>query len=610
MRAPEDTAAARQEPASGQAATLNELFQATVARVPDRPALAHKLSGLFRPISYAELAEEVRVVASALTRMGIGKGDRVAILAENGVDWARVDLATLAIGAATVPIYTTLPPNQVAYMLRDSGAKAVFVGNLAQHAKVAAVQEGLDSLRHVVLLEGDAPEAETLDALLADGRAHMLSEEEFRGLWSAVRPDDMATLIYTSGTTGDPRGVELTHGNFIHVIAGARSFMRWDERDVFLSFLPLCHIYERAMGYYLPMSHGSEIAYVEGNTPLERIAKLSSNFLEVRPTVFLGMPRLYEKMKERVEDAAAKAGGRQKAVFNWAMQVGLKAAREEMRGRRPDAATRMQQAVADRLVFRKVRERFGGRIRYIISAGAPLPAEVMEFFAAVGLTIIEGYGLTETTSLVLANRPGNMRPGTVGYPPDNLEVSLAPDGEILTRGAGVMRGYWNQPRATAEAIDAEGWFHTGDLGEWTPEGFMRITGRKKDLIVLSNGKKVAPQDIEETLKSSPYITDLALLGDGTQSVIALIVPNFERLQEEFNLPQDRAALAEDPAARKVVKRELERLSTGLADFERVRRFALMDHEFTVENGELTPTLKVKRYVLTDRYKDLLANLKS
>jgi long-chain acyl-CoA synthetase len=444
--------------------------------------------------------------------------------------------------------------------------------------------------------------------LMALGRSEPLPPHDYTRLWSAARPDTMATLIYTSGTTGDPKGVELTHGNFMSVVEGARAIIPWDEHDTFLSFLPLCHIYERALGHYVPLAHGARIVYVEGATSLERIARLPGNFLEARPTLFLGMPRLYEKMKEKIEDTAAKGGPRKKRVFDWAIGVGLAAARREMRGKRPGTLTALQRPVADRLVFRKVRERVGGRIRFLVSAGAALPAETMEFFTACGLPILEGYGLTETASLVTANRPGAMRPATVGTPAPNAEIRLADDGEILCRGAGLMRGYWNKPEVTAEAIDGDGWFHTGDLGEWTPDRFLRITGRKKDLIVLSNGKKVAPQDIEEMLKGSPYISDLALMGDGSQSVVALIVPNFERLQAEITTTADRAALAASADAHAVIKKELHRLSTGLADFERIRRFALLDHEFTVENGELTPTLKVKRHVLAERYADTLKDL--
>ncbi|HEY3269524.1 MAG TPA: long-chain fatty acid--CoA ligase [Armatimonadota bacterium] len=589
--------------------TLNQSFQNTVTRVPNRPALSHKLSGLFRPMTYAELAGEVQTVASALMALGIGKGDRVAILAENGVDWARVDLALLSIGAATVPIYSTLPANQVAYILQDSGSRIVFTGDNAQLAKIVAVRAECPDLEHAILFEGDPGDAaNSMDSFLALGQRQRLSDDEFRRLWQSIGPDDMATLIYTSGTTGDPKGVELTHGNFIDVLTGVQSFIEWDENDVFLSFLPLCHIYERAMGHYLPMSHGAQIAYVEGNSPIERISKLSSNFIEVKPTLFLGMPRLYEKMKEKIEDAAAKGGPKRKKIFDWAIEVGLKAARLEMRGKRVDPWTQAQRKLADKLVFEKVRERVGGNVRHLISAGAPLPGDVMEFFNACGLQMIEGYGLTETTSVVTANHPGDMRPGSIGQPSPNVELTIAPDGEIICRGKGVMRRYWNKPAATAEAIDADGWFHTGDVGEWMEGTFLRITGRKKDLIVLSNGKKVAPQDIEARLKSSPYITDLALMGDGSQSVVAMIVPNFDRLAAELKLPPDRSAIAASPEAKKAIKRELDRLSAHLADFEKVRKFALMDHEFTVESGELTPTLKVKRHVLTQRYADVLAEL--
>ncbi|HEY3411698.1 MAG TPA: long-chain fatty acid--CoA ligase [Armatimonadota bacterium] len=591
------------------APTLNQAIQDSVRRFPTRPALSAKRDGAFRPMSYAALASDIQMIASALNGLGIHKGDRVAILSENGMNWARIDLATLAIGAVVVPIYPTLPANQVSYMLRDSGAKAVFAGDAMQLAKVKAVRADCPDLEEVVLISGAAEGGvRDLDSFIALGRDFPLTDDAYKAAWSGVTPDDLATIIYTSGTTGDPKGVELTHGNFMNVISGVPTIIPWDETDIFLSFLPLCHIYERAAGYYLALTGGSQIVYVEGSSSVERIAKLPLNFVEVKPTIFLGMPRLYEKMKEKIEDAAAKAGPKKKKVFDWAIGVGLKAARIEMRGGKVDRATAIQRSLADKLVLHTVRERFGGRIRYLVSAGAPLAGDVMEFFHACGLMMIEGYGLTETSSLAIANRANNIRPNSVGLPGDNNEIRIAEDGEILCRGGNVMRGYWRKPEATAEAITADGWFHTGDLGTYIEDGFIRITGRKKDLIVLSNGKKVAPQDIEANLKTSPYITDLALMGDGSQSVVALIVPAFDRLQEENGAPMDRAALASDPEVRRFIKKELDRLSVHLADFEKVRKFALMDHEFSIENGELTPTLKVKRHVLTARYKDILADL--
>ena len=609
------TVAAQDAPSGAQSAggcfapTLNQAFQSSVRQFPARPALSTKRDGEFRPVSYIALAADIQTIASALGRIGICKGDRVAILCENGVNWAKSDLATLAIGAVVVPIYPTLPASQVSYMLRDSGAKAVFAGDVTQLAKVKTVREECPELEEVILMDGPAePGVRALEAFIALGKDFPLTAKAYEEAWSGVQPEDLATIIYTSGTTGEPKGVELTHGNFMNAIAGVPSIIEWNETDTFLSFLPLCHIYERAVGYYLPLARGSQIVYVEGASSLERIAKLPLNFVEVKPTLFLGMPRLYEKMKEKIEDAATKAGPKKRKVFDWAVGVGLKAARVEMRGGKVDRITAVQRALADKLVFHTIRERFGGRIRFLISAGAPLAGEVMEFFHACGLMMIEGYGLTETSSLAIANRPHNIRPNSVGVPADNNEVRLAEDGEILCRGGNVMRGYWHKPEASAEAISPDGWFHTGDLGAYIEDGFIRITGRKKDLIVLSNGKKVAPQDVEAKLKTSPYITDLALMGDGSQSVVALIVPAFDRLHAEIEAPSDRAALAASQEVRRFIKKELDRLSEHLADFEKVRKFALMDHEFSIENGELTPTLKVKRHVLTVRYKDVLADL--
>lgn len=588
-------------PSSGK--TVNTAVRDAAARFPDRPALSYKAGQAYQSITYSDLLYRVSELASGLSALGVKNGDRIAILAESGPNWVEADLAILSLGAISVPIYPTLPANQVSYILRDAGVVAICTGDMAQSTKVCEQRKSLPALTDVIqMLEVGGPDVRTLDQLRTLGREQPLSEESYRQAWSTPQPDDLASIIYTSGTTGDPKGVELTHWNFVSVVNAARDLMIWDENSVFLSLLPLAHIYERTCGYYMPLSLGANISFMES------LGRLLVNFQEVRPTHMFAVPRVWEMLKGRIEDTVSKSSPSKQRLFAWALRVGERVAYRSMRGLSPDPYTAAQYAMADRLVFQSIRERFGGRLQWCVSGGASLPADAMMFFHAIGMPILEGYGLTETTSLLTVGRPGAVRAGTVGLVSYGSEVILDEDNEILCRGGGVARGYWNKPEETRNAMTENGWFRTGDLGAWVEDRFLVITGRKKDILVLSNGKNVAPQSIEERLKASPYITDVAVMGDGAPAVVALVVPAFERLQTEFQAPQDRKALISDPAVRKIIKKEIDRLSEGLADFERVRRFALLEREFSIENGELTPTLKVKRYVLAQEYYDVLARL--
>ncbi len=588
-------------PAAGE--TVNALFQDSTERFPDRPALSHKVHGAYEPITYADLMTEVRILASALINLGVQRGDRIAIIGINSVQWVKADLAVLAIGAVTVPVYPSLPANQVAYALADCGAVLAFAGDALQSAKLAKARVVASSCRYIVAFEGE-PDANTvpIEDLMTRGRADPLDDETWHERWSSVQAQDLASIIYTSGTTGEPKGVELTHANFVSVVNAGRDMLPWNEEDVFLSFLPLAHIYERTVGYYLPLSLGACIAYVEG------LARLPQNFTEARPTYLFGVPRLYEMMRSRVESGIEKESAQVRRLFHWAMNIGEEYSVELMHGRIPSPMLAKKRAVADAFVLKSVRDRFGGRLKYMVSGGAALSADTLRFFHALGMPILEGYGLTETTSLLTVSRPGAIRPGSIGLPAQGFEVRLAEDGELECRGGGVARGYWNRPEATAEAFTPDGWFKTGDLASFIDEKFVVITDRKKDIIVLSNGKNIAPQLIEGVLKESPYITDVALMGDRGQGVVALIVPAFERLQAEHGAPQDRAELAADPEVRKIIKAEIDKHSKQFADFERIRRFAILPNEFSIDSGELTPTLKVKRHVIAEKYADVLAGL--
>lgn len=590
--------------------TICEAFQETVARHPDQTALMHKEAGSYRSRTYAALGEQVRDFALGLEQLGVGPGDRVALLSGNRPEWAITDLAVLSLGAVTTPVYPTLPETQVRYIVADSGATLIVVEDEKQWRKVAAVRDELPQLQRVVMIAAPPSEAAGAGVLAfadvtAMGRASQNAAAEFERRWRAVSPDDLASIIYTSGTTGDPKGAMLTHANFMTNAISAARLIDIGPGDVFLSFLPLSHIFERLGGHYLPLMQGAAIAYAES------VFTVQQNMLEVRPTLMMSVPRLYEAMQARILDTVAKAKPLKRRLFHWALRVGRSVVARQQEGRPVGWLLFLQRAVADRLVCRKIRERTGGRIRYFVSGGAALPRETAEFFAALGLTILEGYGLTETSPVIAVNRPGQVCFGTVGPPVPGVEVKIAPDGEILTRGPHVMRGYLNKPEATAEVIDPDGWFHTGDVGEFDAHGHLRITDRKKDILVLANGKNVAPQPIEAALKASPYLQEVILFGDGKPTVTALVVPAFDRLRafaRERGLPQEPAELARHPEVRKLIKAEIDRHSRHLADFERVRRFAVLDREFSIESGELTPTLKPKRRVIAEKYADLIAGL--
>jgi long-chain acyl-CoA synthetase len=588
--------------------TICQAFQETVARMPDQPALMHKEGGRYLSRTYAELAQQVREFALGLADLGVASGDRVALLLANRPEWAIADLATLSLGAVTTPLYPSLPAAQVEYILDDAAAAVLILEDEKQWRKLQEIRDRLPALRHVLMVEprpADAAEAGVLQFadVLARGRAAGETGAAFERRWRGVKPDDLASIIYTSGTTGEPKGAMLTHFNFMSNALGAVQVIDIRPDNLFLSFLPLSHVFERLAGYYLPLSVGATIAYAES------VFAVQQNMAEVRPTIMASVPRLYESIHARILDTVAKAPPQRQRLFHWALRVGREVTARRQAGQIVGPLLALQHAVADRLVFRKIRERTGGRMRYFISGGAPLPRATAEFFTAVGLTILEGYGLTETSPVISVNRPGRVRLGTVGELMPGVEVRIAPDGEILTRGPHIMRGYFHKPEATRDAIDPEGWFHTGDIGDLDEAGYLRITDRKKDIIVLANGKNVAPQPIEAALKASPYIQEIALIGDKQPTITALVVPAFERLRayaREHELPTEPEALAQHPEIRRLLKVEIDRHSGQLADFERIKRFTILDHEFSIDGGELTPTLKLKRRVIAEKYRDAIA----
>jgi long-chain acyl-CoA synthetase len=591
--------------------TLCDIFYQAVAL--DKPAhLRVKRGDAWHDISSAEFRRAVEELSMGLRALGVERGERVGILSENRPEWAFADLATLAAAAVDAPIYATLTAPQVLYILNDSEAKVLFVSTPAQARKVQEIRAQAPHLQHVIRMEEMPADAAagtiSIDEVREQGRPALQADPDaVRKRAAEVKETDLATLIYTSGTTGDPKGVMLTHRNLVsNTVGSSQVFSAMGKDDVALSFLPLCHVFERMSGHYLMLLQGCSIAYAES------VEKVPANMVEVRPTVMCSVPRLYEKMYARVHEKVASDPPMRQKIFRWAVGVGRETFRHQIEHRTPSLLLRAQFAIADKLVFSKIKERTGGRLRLFVSGGAPLAREIAEFFGAAGLLILEGYGLTETSPVITVNRPDAIKPGSVGLPIKDVEVKIAADGEILTRGPHVMKGYFKKPDATAEAIDPEGWFHTGDIGVIDERGFLTITDRKKDIIVTSGGKNIAPQPIERLLKSSPLVGEVVMIGDRRNFPAALVIPAFEALEKwarDKGLGfSSREELIARPEVVALYDQTVKELIGHLAQFERIKKIALLPREFSIETGELTPKLSVKRRVVEQKYKDVIDRL--
>ena len=568
--------------------------------------------GVVENIASRELFERVRDVSLGLSAMGMGRGDRVALIAESRPEWTITDLAILCGGGVTVPIYPTLSATQARYILHDSGARIAIVSTRLQLEKIQAIRHQAPALEAVVVMEqGEPPPSPsvlTLDQLAERGHARMMAEwgagREFHDAARQVRPEELATIIYTSGTTGEPKGVMLTHASLVaNMFAGADA-LDVHQEDVALSFLPLSHAFERMVSYVY-LLRGVTFIFAESFETIGRDVAL------VRPTILTGVPRAYEKMHARIIEKGQAGSAAKAALFRWAVGVGSSRGRARLRGKQPSPLVALQAAFADRLVFTKIRNGVGGRLRYLVSGSAPLPVTVAEFFDGIGLPIIEGYGLTETAPILTVNPPAAPRAGTVGKAVQGVELRIAADGEILARGPNLMTGYFNKPEATADAIK-DGWFYTGDIGGIDPEGYLSITDRKKDLLVTSGGKKIAPQPIENVLKQSPLVAEAVLLGDRRKYAAALIVPEFaaleRRLKDLGRPPDDRAVLVKRPDVVALYQEIVDALNRELAQFERIKRITILPREFSMETGELTPSLKVKRKIVEQNWREEIEGL--
>ena len=582
--------------------SLNDLFFRVASAGNPRAVLWQDASDRWQPLSSQQIYQRVRALGVALLRLGAEKGHRIALISENRWEWMVADFAILAIGAADVPIYPTLTGEQIAAQLRDAECRIAIVSTRAQFDKLAAVR-GQAGLEHIVMM--DAPAAHgaiPLGDLLGDADARGPERDPvFDALARSVEPHDLATLIYTSGTTGEPKGVALTHGNLAANQNFAPEGFHFDSTDACISFLPLSHVTARALDYVM-YNYGAQVAYCS------QFDKLPQAMREVRPTVIVGVPRVFEKIHQEVERRAAQSPVK-KPLLAWASRLGMRFADAVYDGRKPAS---ILWKLANKLAYSKVQEAFGGRVRVFVSGGAPLGIDTARWFASVGIALWEGYGLTETSPVIAINSPLRHRMGSAGVPLANVELSLATDGELLVRGPSVFAGYWLKPDATAACFDAQGWFHTGDIGHLDADGFLFITDRKKELLKTSGGKMVAPQPIENKLKNNLLVANAALVGDRHKFISALIAPNFGALEEwarQHGIQNgSRAALVADPRVVACFDALVREVNASLANFETIKRFRVLPDEWTQDTGELTPSMKIKRRVLTARYEAVIDEL--
>ena len=583
--------------------TVNELFLRVAGSNRPDAMLFQDDAGAWQGISSMEVYRRVRALGKALQAWGVDRGDRVALLSENRWEWQIADFAVLAIGAVDVPIYPTLTSEQIGELLRDSAAKVAVVSSRAMYDKVEPFV-GKGGLEHVVMMDvAQVPPDAVIFSMLTQSLDAIVHERdpEFDAEVLAAKPEDLATLIYTSGTTGEPKGVMLTHGNIASNVSYTTREFGFGRGDSSVSYLPLSHITARALDYAM-FFNGAQVAYCN------QFDKLIQALKEVRPTVFVGVPRVYEKIRHGVEQKSAASKLKQ-GILAWSVRQGTQH-RDKIHNRKQPGALTWK--IANKLVYSKIREAFGGRVTSFISGGAPLGVQTGDWFASVGISVLEGYGLTETSPVIAINTPGVHRMGTVGKPLPNAECKLAADDELLVRGPGIFKGYWHKPEATREVIDGEGWFATGDIAKIDGDGFLSITDRKKELLKTSGGKLIAPLPIEGKLKTNRLVSEAALVGDKHKFISVLISPNFAAL-EDWARQQGigagtRRELVADGRVIALYGEIVAGVNSTLANFETMKRFLVVADEWLLETGELTPSLKLKRRVITEKYAKTIAGL--
>jgi long-chain acyl-CoA synthetase len=590
--------------------TLASMFWHRVERDGDRPAQQFKEGGVWRTRTWRQVGEAVRELATGLLALGRKKEDAIAILSASRPEWVQADFAVFSTGCRTIPIYPTYPPDLIQYIVNDAGVKTLFVEDPAQLAKVLEVQGKMDGLEQIVVIQGYQGEPSsqimTWEGLRRLGRDNLERlKSDLAGRVAEVAPTDIATIVYTSGTTGPPKGVVQTHGNHMGTLESAAKMAGIEGGDTHLLFLPLAHSFAR-LESFIGVHRGLTTAFAES------IDKLRDNLPEVKPHFICSVPRVFEKVYAGVIAKAEAGSPLKKKIFHWAVSVGREVSKLQQARKPVPPGLAFKHRIAHKLVFSKLHEALGGRLRFAVSGGAPLSKEIAEFFHAAGVLILEGYGLTETCPSLTFNRLDNFRFGSVGQAQPGIEIKIAADGEILGRGPNIAKGYFKKPEATAEVFLPDGWFATGDIGRLDGDGFLYITDRKKDLIVTAGGMNIAPQNIENLLKGDPFISQAMVHGDKRPYPVALLTLNPEELakfaKEQGILDTDPASLAKHPKVVERVSRIVEERNGELQSYAKVKKFSILPADFTVENGLLTPTLKVKRKIITEKHRELLDSL--
>ncbi|MEE9429723.1 MAG: long-chain fatty acid--CoA ligase [Melioribacteraceae bacterium] len=592
--------------------TIPELYDFVTKKYgSNKTYLKTKVSGKYVDISFQEVRDATEKLAFGLASLGVKEKDKVAIISENRPEWYYADFAILGLGAIDVPLYPISTADSIEYMINNSESVGVIVSTKFQLNKVLKIRSKCKSLKFIINLNNDETEGEqdvyTFNQVLEKGTSFKSDKPSyFEDSIGLVTEDDICTIIYTSGTTGEPKGVLLTHKNILSNVKSALEVVHVDENDSFLSFLPLSHIFERMAGFYLPLSCGSSVAFAES------IEKIATNMGEIKPTVMTGVPRLFERIYSKIQRKVDKSPEKKQKIFKWAISVGQDYAERKRNGESIPITLGVKRKLADKLVFAKLREATGSNLRFFISGGAALARDLGIFFEAVGILVLEGYGLTESSPVIAVNRPNDYKFGSVGKPIPGVEVKIAKDGEILAYGPNIMPGYFKKKKETAEMIDKNGWLHTGDIGVFDAEGFLLITDRKKSLFKNSGGKYIAPTPIENLFLGSKYIDQFIIIGDKRMFITALIVPDFEALKEYADANRIQYTSDEDLVSLKqiddMMQKDFAQFQKQLAKYEKVRKFTLLSKPFTIETGEMTPSLKLKRKVIEARYEELIDDM--
>ncbi len=585
---------------------LTEVF----GKSADKPVIKYKVDGAYKSISYEEMRQETELFASGLASIGFKRGQKIAIIAENRPEWVYSDFAILGLGGIDVPLYPILTSDTIQFILNNSESVGIIVSNKFHLNKVLKVRDKCRHLKFIIVMnERDLipePGVYSFNEIKRKGRDYLGENRlHFSESINLVNEEDLSTIIYTSGTTGEPKGVMLTHKNIVSNTMSAHQVFDLSDKDTFLSFLPLCHIFERTAGYYVALSGGCTIAYAES------IEKVASNMEEIKPTVMTAVPRLFERMYSKIKRNIESQSVNKQKVFSWAVEVGKEYCIQKKSPTGVSLTISVKHSLANKLVFNKLKEKTGGNLRFFISGGAPLSRDLGLFFEAVGMLIVEGYGLTESSPVLAVNKPNNYKFGTVGKPFPGVELKIAQDGEILAYGPSIMKGYFNNKKET-DAVLKDGWLHTGDIGVFDAEGFLIITDRKKHLFKTSQGKYIAPSPIENMFLASKYIDQFILIGDRRMFLSALIVPDFEAIKEYADANRIQYNTVDDLINMKqiydIIDKDLVQFQKKLANYERVRKFTLLDKPFTIEEGTLTPSLKIKRKEIESRYKNLIEEM--